>query len=232
MLISINSLAYLIKNFNFISILFYKSLKTNFSNLKYLKKINLNNYFVIKNKALSNLFFFFKTFIKANNFFFVKCVKLVLHNYFYKFISVVYYLVFNNYSFYVLSENKSYNLFWLFDIEYLKKNLTKANFMRFLINFLKKNKVKLVVFTDLTFINYLNFFKKLNLITAGSLSTARKLNSYNYPLFFQNNNAYSSFFLYNVMHDVYVAAQKNKYNLILNKFFKNYYSLNRLLFLI
>jgi len=104
--------------------------------------------------------------------------------------------------------------------------------MRFLINFLKKNKIKLIIFTDFFFVNFLNFFKKLNLLTAGVINVTYKLNFFNFPLFFQNNNLYNNYFLYNITYDIYLLALLNKYNNILYKFFKNYYKLNKLLYIL
>jgi hypothetical protein len=231
MLISINSLSVLIKNFNFINVLFFKALRPNLSDLVF-KKIYLNNYFTVKNKFLNNYFFFFKNIFKINNFFFIRCVNLILHSYFYKYVNTVYFLVHSGYNFYLLSENQNNNLFWIFDMKYLKKNLTKANFMRFLINFLRKNKIKLVVFIDFFFINFLNFFKKLNLITAGIVNVSNKLNFFNFPLFFQNSDIYNTYFLHSVTYDIYLIALSNNYNRIVYKFFKNYYKLNRILFII
>lgn len=109
-LISINSFNTIIKNFNFINVLFFKSFKCSL-NLHFHKKIFLNNYFLVKNKFLNNYFFFFKNIFKINNFFFVKCISLILHTYFYKYINIVYFLVSNNYNFYFLCENENYNLF-------------------------------------------------------------------------------------------------------------------------
>ena len=104
--------------------------------------------------------------------------------------------------------------------------------MRFLINFLKKNRIKLVVFTDSFFINFLNFFKKLNLITAGIVNVSHRVNFYNFPLFFQNSDLYNVYFLYNITYDMYLLALLNKYNVIVCRFFKNYYKLNKLLYIL
>lgn len=104
--------------------------------------------------------------------------------------------------------------------------------MRFLINFLKKNRVKLLIFTDFFFINFINFFKKLNLITAGIVNVSYKINFYNFPLFFQNSGVYNTYFLYNITYDMYLLALLNKYNNISHKFFKNYYKLTKLLYIL
>ena len=221
----------LIKGFFFLNFLFYKSHKLNLNNL-FFKKIFFNNYFLVKNKFLNNYFFFFKNIFKINNYFFIKCINLVLYSFFYKYINIIYFLVNNNYNFYFISENKNFNLFWIFSLKYLKKNLTKANFLRFLINFFKKNKIKLIIFTDYYFVNFLNFFKKLNIITAGIININYKLSFYNYPLFFQNNDIYNTYFLYNLSYDIYLLSQLNKYHNIIFNFFKNYYKLNKLLFIL
>ncbi len=111
MLISINSIHTLVKNFNFINFLFFKLFDNNLNTLFYNKKYSLNNYFLIKNKSLNNYFYFYKNIFKINNFFFLKCINLILYSYLYKYINIIYFLVKNNYNFYFISENKNYNLF-------------------------------------------------------------------------------------------------------------------------
>jgi hypothetical protein len=231
MLTNINSNLFFLKIYNFINLLFYKNFKLSFK-LFFFKKINLKNYFFIKTFFLNNYFFFFKSILKINNFFFIKCVNLVLYSYLYKYINIIFFLVKNNYNFYFISENYNFNLFWSFDIIYLKNNLTKANFMRFFIKFFKKNNIKFLIFVDFFFINFLSFFKKLNIITAGLITVFFNTNHFNYPIFLLDNNLYNSYFLYNITYDIYLIGVLHKYNIILLKFFKNFFKLNRLLYII
>lgn len=222
MLININSNNFIINNFNFLNLLFYKNFKLNINNL-FFKKINLKNYFFLRNSLLNNYFFFFRNIIRINNFFFIKCINLILYSYLYKYINIIYFLAKNNYNFYFISENYNFNLFWSFNINYLQNNLTKANFMRFFINFFKKNKIKFLIFIDFFFINFLTFFQKLNVITSGLLNIFFKNNYYNYPIFLLNNNIYNSYFIYNLTYDIYLLSLLNKYNTIFLNFFKNFY---------
>jgi hypothetical protein len=230
MLVSINS-SFFFKNYTFITYLFFKYFKNNL-NYFFFKKIKLNNYFIIKNKLLNNYYYYFKNIIKINNFFFIKCINLILYTYIYNYINIIYFLTKNNYNFYFISEYKNYNIFYIFDIKYLKKNLTKANFMRFLINFFKKNKIKLLIFVDFFFINFLTFFKKLGLLSSGILDITCKINYYNFPIFFQHSNIYNIFFLYNLTYDVYMLGLLHKYLNILCGFYKNYFKLNKIIYLI
>ena len=230
MLFNINSNILIFKNYNFINILFFKYFNNNI-NFFFYKKINIVSYFFVKNKFLNNYFFFFRSFFKMGNFFFIKCINLILYSYIYKYINIVYFLTKNNYNFYFLSEIYNFNLFWSFNLNFLKKNLTKAKFMRFFINFFKKNKIKFLIFTDFFFINFLNFFKKLNIITAGLLNINFKSNYFNYPIFLFSSNIYNSYFIYNITYDIYLLALFNKYNFIITKFFKNYFKFNRVYYI-
>ena len=104
--------------------------------------------------------------------------------------------------------------------------------MRFFINFFKKNNIKLIIFMDFFFINFFNFFKKLNILSSGLISIFFKKNYFNYPIFLLNYNLYNSYFLYNLTYEVYLLSILNKYNLIFLNFFKNFFKLNKLLYLI
>ena len=104
--------------------------------------------------------------------------------------------------------------------------------MKFFINFFKKNKIKILIFMDLSFINFLNFFKKLNIITCGFINFFITESYFNYPIFLLNNNVYNSYFLYNITYDLYLISVIYKYNIIFKNFFKNFIKLNKLIYLI
>ena len=131
-----------------------------------------------------------------------------------------------------MSKQYNFNLISDFDINYLTYNLNKTAFMKLFLKFLKQKKIKLIIYIDLIYINYLTFFNKLNLFSAGFLNLNFKKDLYNFPIFINNvNNIYNSFFLYSITYEVYMVALIFKYNKLVCNYIKNFFKLNRLFLL-
>ena len=131
-----------------------------------------------------------------------------------------------------MSKQYNFNLINDFDINYLTYNLNKTAFMKLFLKFLKQKKIKLIIYIDLIYINYLTFFNKLNLFSAGFLNLNFKKDLYNFPIFINNvSTIYNSFFLYSITYEVYMLALLFKYNKLICNYIKNFFKLNKLFLL-
>ena len=192
-------------------------------------KDNLN-FFFIQTQNFKKYYYFFKYFYKMNGFFFVKCIQLLLYNYTHNYINTIYNITNIGINFFFLSNNSYFNFLWDIDTNFFLKNSTKSSFMRFMVNFFKKNKIKVLIFFDDKFLNLLPFFKKMNFLTCGFISTKNSSNILDLPLYFNNTSLISKYFFFNLTYKVYLLSLYYRY---LNTFFvyvrnyDNYMFLNK-----
>lgn len=205
----------------------FKQNKNTFFNIFFKTKINF--FCLAPQYSFKKYYFFFDYFLKVNKYFFIKCLNLLLHNYLFRYINIIYSLTQININFFFLSNQSYFNFFWNVDINFFLKNFTKNNFSRFLINFFRKHKIKLLIFFDSKFLIFLPFFKRVGFITSGFLTPTNNLNFLDLPLFFNNFSIFSKYFFFNLTYKVYLLSLFYKY---INTFYKYLYNYNKIIKLI